>query len=144
MSAKMQQSQQESKSNFTTLELTWKNFYKDTLIGKGISQEQEGSAIWRDQATIQQYCSQLSPRNLTIPLAVKSEIADDIIGWMAQQRGGYYTSRVGELNGTKKDELSTILKAAAEITAFDSDPTVCHAQFDIIMQAAKRGMEECS
>ncbi len=144
---KMQTPDPENNGNLiTTIDpqgMLFKEFYHEQMVERRISQGKEAWSLGKSQSQVSQWLDPYSNRHLPVYLAVRSELGDDIIGWMAQQRGGFFTSRVGALNGSKKDELSAILKACAEITANDANDALCSAQFDIILEAAKRGRGEC-
>lgn len=147
MDTKMQSFEPENNgNNITTIDplgLQFKEFYHEQMMQRNVTQGREAWAIGRSQTLVSQWLDPYSNRHLPVYLAVRSELGDDVIGWMAQQRGGYYNPSVGGLNGTKKDELSAILKACAEITMHDQNDTMCSAQFDIIIEAATRGKGEC-
>lgn len=122
--------------------IAFKQFYKSTLIDKGIRQEEEGHNLWKSQAQVAKYVSDYSGVHLSAYEVPKSLIANDIMGWLANELGGHYTPSVGQLNGSIKDELSAILKAASVITACDDNPTKCKAEFKRIMKCAERALEE--
>lgn len=123
--------------------VAFKEYYHEQLVERHVTQGKEAWALGKSQSQVSQWLDPYSNRHLPVYLAVRSELGDDIIGWMAQQRGGFYTSQVGKLNGSKKDEIATILQSLSVITANDNDDTICKAQFDIIIEAATRGKGEC-
>lgn len=123
--------------------IEFKRFYKSTLIEKGVRQEEEGHSLWKSQAQVAKYLSDYSGTHLSVYEVPRSIIANDIMGYIANQMGGHFTPKVGEgLNGSIKDEISAVLKSVSVIIACENDPAKCKAELKRIVRNAESALEE--
>jgi hypothetical protein len=148
MTTKMARTEPEQKVNNIIRDdqdaIDFKRWYSKTLRDNGINQETEGHAIWKSQSQVAKYVSDMSGVHLSVYEVPKSLIVNDIMGWLASQVGGHFTPRVGDLNGSTRDELALVLKQASIITGCEEDAVKCKAAWKQIAKCAERALEELS
>ena len=99
----------------------FKDFYRETLGNKGISQYAEARALGMSQAMVSNYMSHDTSYSLGIHQISKSLVKQELLEWLAADCDCSFVPHPKHLNGKITDELATILQCTGRILRNPAD-----------------------
>lgn len=92
-----------------------RDFYREKLMERGIANKKEAWSLGVSEPLVSLYTKPESEKNLSIGLATRSLVRDDLAAYFAQKCGGLFVKLAGELDGNSANELKAILQAVADL-----------------------------